>query len=126
MQLSGYCFCLKWWRRSDRWIADDFSVVHRTINGYREQQGVQICTPGELNLTQDHRVALETEILKRERVGKDGKVQSVTCKTADLLEEEIKPVCIRTCRTRILRSRTMRGRSLVYVLIICQRCLLKA
>ena len=80
----------KWWRRSDRWIADDFSVVHRTINGYREQQGVQICTPGELNLTQDHRVALETEILKRERVGKDGKVQSVTCKTADLLEEEIK------------------------------------
>ena len=39
-----------------------------------------IVTPGELNLTQDQRVALEAEILKRERVGKDGKVQSVTCR----------------------------------------------
>ena len=41
-------------------------------------------------MTQEHRVALETEILKRERVSKDGQVQPVTCKTADLLEEEIK------------------------------------
>ena len=46
--------------------------------------------PGEFNLRKEHRIALETEILKRERLGKDGKVQKVTCKTADLLEEEIK------------------------------------
>ena len=80
----------KWWRRSDRWIAADFGLSHVSILRYREAVGVTIVTPVELNLSQDQRVALETEILKRERVGKDGKVQSVTCKTADLLEEEIK------------------------------------
>ena len=37
-------------------------------------------TPGDLNLSQDQRVALETEILKRERIGKDGQVQPVTCR----------------------------------------------
>ena len=42
--------------------------------------GGTIVPPGDLNLSQEHRVALETEILKRERVGKDGKVQSVTCR----------------------------------------------
>ena len=36
--------------------------------------------PGDLNLTQEQRVALETEILKRERVSKDGQVQPVTCR----------------------------------------------
>ena len=46
----------------------------------REAVGSTIVEPGELNLTQDQRVSLETEILKRERVGKDGKVQSVTCR----------------------------------------------
>ena len=67
-----------------------------SILRYREAVGFTIVNPGDLNLSQDHRVALETEILKRERVSKDGKdgedgqVQPVTCKTADLLEKEIK------------------------------------
>ena len=57
-----------------------------SVSRYREQQGVTIVTPSELNLSQEHRVALETEILKRERVSKDGKdgedgqVQPVTCR----------------------------------------------
>ena len=59
-----------------------------SILRYREAVGFTIVNPGDLNLSQDHRVALETEILKRERVSKDGKdgedgqVQPVTCKTA--------------------------------------------
>ena len=78
----------KWWGRSDKWIAADFGLSHVSIKNYREAQGVKILTPLQLNLTQDQRVALETEILKRERVSKDGKdgedgqVQPVTCKTA--------------------------------------------
>ena len=86
----------KWWGRSDRWIAEDFGLADKSINRYRESVGATIVAPSELNLSQEHRVALETEILKRERVSKDGKdgedgqVQPVTCKTADLLEKEIK------------------------------------
>ena len=80
----------KWWRRSAAWIGDDFGLSDVSIMRYRETVGPTIVGPGDLNLTQEQRVALETEILKRERIGKDGKVQSVTCKTADLLEEEIK------------------------------------
>ena len=72
----------KWWGRTDVWIGEDFGVSDVSILRYREAVGSTIVEPGELNLTQDQRVALETEILKRERVGKDGKVQSVTCKTA--------------------------------------------
>ena len=70
----------KWWRRSDVWIGEDFGLSPNSVRNYRESQGVQICTPSELNLTQDQRVALETEIMKRERIGKDGKVRSVTCR----------------------------------------------
>ena len=70
----------KWWGRSDKWIADDFGLVSESISRYRESQGVTIVTPLELNLTKDQRVALETEILKRERVSKDGQVQPVTCR----------------------------------------------
>ena len=51
-----------------------------SINRYREQQGLTIVNPSELKLTQEQRVALETEILKRERVSKDGQVQPVTCR----------------------------------------------
>ena len=57
-----------WWRRSDKWIAADFGLSHVSIKNYREAQGVKILTPLQLNLTQDQRVALEAEILKRERV----------------------------------------------------------
>ena len=42
--------------------------------------GDTIVSPVQLNLTQEQRVALETEILKRERVSKDGQVQPVTCR----------------------------------------------
>ena len=66
--------------RSGVWIAADFGLTHQSINRYREAIGCTIVQPGDLNLSQDQRVALETEILKRERLGKDGKVQSVTCR----------------------------------------------
>ena len=39
--------------------------------------GDTIVSPVQLNLSQDQRVALEAEILKRERIGKDGKAVGV-------------------------------------------------
>ena len=47
----------KWWGRSDRWIAEDFALADKSINRYRESVGATIVAPGELNLTQKHRVA---------------------------------------------------------------------
>ena len=72
----------KWWGRSNVWIGEDFGVSDVSILRYREAVGSTIVEPGELNLTQDQRVSLETEILKRVRLGKDHVVQTVPCKTA--------------------------------------------
>ena len=67
----------KWWGRTDVWIGEDFGLSNKSIGRYREDVGLTIVNPGELNLRKEHRVALETEILKRERIGKDGKAVGV-------------------------------------------------